>query len=80
MNDQFFDKSGTVGNWKGELGTHNARTMVLLHELRHAMSGIGHPIYKNADGTTDALKTSNDPESNENFMKNIAKKCFGVDL
>jgi len=78
LNDAFFDKS--VGGWKGTLGTHNARPMVLLHELRHALSGIGHPIHRNPDRTIDVLKTSNDPESNENFMKNIAKKCFGVTL
>jgi hypothetical protein len=80
LDDPFFDKSGSVGNWHGTLSTHNARTMVLLHELRHAMSGIGHPVFLKPDGTQDLEKMSNDPESNESFMRNIAQKCFGVTL
>ncbi|HRH40515.1 MAG TPA: hypothetical protein PKY82_02640, partial [Pyrinomonadaceae bacterium] len=74
LNDQYYDKAGLVGNWtpRSTMNTLNARTMVLLHELRHAMTGIGHPDTGNP--TVDEA----DPESNTNWNKNIAKKCFGV--
>ena len=78
FDDIFFDPTGELGGWTGTMNVANTRALVVLHELRHAVSGKLHPIYKNLDGTVDIARTENDPESDKNWYRNIAKKCFGV--
>ncbi|MER3499855.1 MAG: hypothetical protein C4308_15205, partial [Chitinophagaceae bacterium] len=67
LNDEFFNKSGNVGGWtrRSTMNTINARTMILLHELRH-LNGVVHS------------GLPNDPNSNLIFNQQIAKHCFGV--
>lgn len=51
----------------------SARVLLLLHELRHAATGIFHPD----DGFWgDPLPDV--PESNEDFNRNIMFHCFGI--
>ena len=46
------------------------RQLVILHELRHDVSGIGHPLDASGSGIPNVA------ESNEDFNKNILDKCF----
>jgi RHS repeat-associated protein len=67
LSDEWFDGK-TVGNWVGFKGLNqtNARTLIILHELKHRV-GTGHDTL--ADGTK---------RDDEYFHKGIAEKCFGV--
>jgi RHS repeat-associated protein len=62
--DKFFDDP-TVGGWVGTMNRGRTRTLVLLHELKHAV-GTPHDVH-NGVARDDSY-----------FYKGIAKKCFGV--
>jgi RHS repeat-associated protein len=62
--DKFFNDP-TVGGWVGTMNRGRTRTLILLHELKHAV-GTPHDI-KNGVARDDSY-----------FYKGIAKHCFGV--
>ncbi len=69
LGDKFF--LDTVGGYSsGPRDAARARQVTILHELRHVVSGITHPVDANG------VPISNVPESPEDFNSTISKKCF----
>jgi RHS repeat-associated protein len=69
LGDSFFLDS--VGGYSsGPRDAARARQVTILHELRHIVTGINHPM--DANGNI----ISNVPESPEDFNATISRKCF----